>query len=289
MIAKIPFPAAIQLAFASVSLAAPGLAAAQTSPAPHGDDAVKVVSTNTTNCVEGTRSIQDVTPQLAFNDFDGHGQIVGAVVYSFSHCLGETRNRWFVQASAAHVDEAGFRANAALVGLGLELHPFADRANLALLPVVRIGREDFHPSGGSTVYDAAVTVSDVVPLTYQTRQIGDRKVRIAATQFEWAARTEYTNRDFSGPGLVDPHNEAVTFFGSVGFDGAVGRSNWRWKGALAYQTLPGPRQGFASLGLSFRPVNAAYTSYDWNFSISAQAGDGRFRGVLIGITRRFGR
>lgn len=236
----------------------------------------------------GTRSIHELSPQIAFNDFDGRGQTVAALSYGYSRCTGNGLNRWFAQASVAHVDEPGFSANAILIGAGLELHPLRNAPNFVISPVVRLGREDFRPGGGNMIYNAAVTISDVMPLRFQERTIDGTSVRIAATQFEWAARAEYTNRSPFGTPLALPDNDALTFFGSAGVDTAIGHSDWRSKFSLSYQTVAGgPVDGFASLGLSFRHVNPSYTNYDWNFAISGQLGDSGFRGVVLTVSRRF--
>lgn len=277
--------------FISIGITSAGPAGAQ-DVAPASSESAsppRVLATTTTECLPGARSIHDIIPQVAFNDFDGHGQTVAALGYSFSRCIGESPNRWFAQASLAHVDEAGFRADAALFGLGLELHPFRNARQFALSPVVRIGREDFSPGGGNTIYNAALTISDVMPLKLQRRRIQGRDVWISAVQFEWAARAEYTSRSPTGSSLVGGSgSDALTFFGSVGLDYALGRSNWRSKASLAYQVLDGgPVDGFVSLGLSVRPVNPSYTSYAWNFGVSGQLGDSGFRGLLLTLSRHF--
>jgi hypothetical protein len=262
---------------------------AQNDDATPAGDNVRVISTASTECTLGNRSVHEITPQVAFNDFDGRGQTVGALIYSYSQCIGSARHRWFVNAAASHVDESGFSANSVLLGGGVELRPLRDAPHLAIFPAVRIGREDYRPGPAATVVSASLTLSNVHPLSYQTRRIGGEDVKIAASQLEWAVRTEYASRDFSGPAVPTRDPDAVTHFASVGLDNAAGRSNWRWKVALAYHTLPGPLDGFASLGLSFRKVDSAYVNYDWNFAVSGQVGDGGFRGVIASVSRRFGR
>lgn len=266
---------------------AQGQATAAVSP-----EETRVLATTSNECLPGARSIHEVTPQLALNDFDGQGQTVAALSYSFSQCIGSGRNRWFAEASVAHVREDVFRAEAALVGLGLELRPFRNAPLLVLIPVVRVGRDDYRTGGGATVYNGALTIASSVPLRLQTRNIGGRDISIASSQFEWAARAEYTNRDLSRSLSVTPQDtDAVTFFGSIALDQAIGRSNWRWKAALSYQTIGGngPVDGIASLGLSARIVNPAYTNYTWNFAIRGQLGDSGFSALLFAVSMRFGR
>jgi hypothetical protein len=251
----------------------------------------RVVGSDSDACVDGARSIHELTPQLALNDFDGRSQTVAGLVYSFSRCIGRSGNRWFVEASAAHVDEPGFSANAGLAGVGLEWRPFRHSAPyFALIPVIRAGREEYRGSGGATVFDAAVTASNVIPLRFQSRPIDGQNVSVAVSQLELAARAEYVSRDpsrFLSASQQD--NDGLVFFGSIGLDQAIGRSNWRWKGSLSYQTLTGGGSvnGIASLRLAFRIVNPAYTNYDWNFAITAQRGDGGFTGFIFAISKRF--
>lgn len=267
-----------------------GLGSAQTSLAqPSSGEPQRTISTTTTECVRGTKSIHDLTPQLAINDFDGRSQTVLAMVYSYSQCIGESRHRWFINVAGAHVDEPGFNAESVMLGGGFELRPFSGAPHLALLPAVRLGREDFRPGPAATVMSAGLTVSNVHPLSSQRRRIDNRDILISATQLEWAVRSEHTKRDFSGPPVAGRDPDGTTFFGSIGVDTALGRSLWRGKASVAYQTLAGPRDGFVSVGLSARSVDRAYVNYGWNFAASLNAGDGGFRGVLLSVSRRFSR
>ena len=277
---------------AAVSLGANHAYAQSSSNESASQTDTRVLATTSNECLPGARSIHELTPQLALNDFDGQGQTVAALSYSFSQCMGTGRNRWFIEASAAHVREDVFRADAALVGVGLELRPLRRDPHFVLIPVVRLGRDEYRTGGGATVFNGALTAASSVPLQLQTRRIEGRDISIASSQFEWAVRAEYTSRDLSRSlSAVSRDTDAFTFFGSIALDQAIGQSNWRWKAALSYQTIggDGPVDGIASLGLSARIVNTAYTNYSWNFAIRGQLGDSGFRALIFAVSMRFGR
>lgn len=245
-------------------------------------------SANRVPCSEKTKVIHDFSPQFALNDFDGVTQTVVALSYSRSQCFKNGRDRWFIEASAAHVDEKLFSANQMLASIGVSLHPFRTRPNLLVTPVARIGREDPSIGPAATVLDGSLTISDAVILGDQVRSRPARDVHVATLLFEWAGRAEYTARLVGGsPGGAARDTSAVTFYGSVGLDGVVGRSPWRWKSTLAYQTLPGPMDGFAALTLSARRMNADYSNYKFNLGASGRLGDRGYRGIILFLNVRF--
>jgi hypothetical protein len=245
-------------------------------------------SANRVPCSEKTKVIHDFVPQFALNDFAGITQDVEALSYSRSQCLENGRDRWFIEVSAAHVHEKLFSANQLLAGIGISLHPIRKRPNLLLTPVARIGREDPSIGPAATVLDGALTVSDAITLTDRIRSLPARDVNVATLLFEWAARAEYTTRIVGGSGpLAGRDTSAATFYGSVGLDGAAGSSPWRWKSTLAYQTLPGPTDGFAALSLSARRMNADYSNYKFNLGVSGRLGDRGYRGVILFMNVRF--
>jgi hypothetical protein len=244
-----------------------------------------------TPCLPGTRTIHEFSPRLSLNHFRTGDQTVAGIGYGFSQCLGETATRLRIEASFDHVDERSFRADAAVVAVGLELHPLKAAPSFALVPFLRLGRE-FLPHGRTdTVAGGSLLLTDTVRLAGEERRIGDARTPIDASDLLLEGRLDYIDRRTSDPSVPRTSTGGrFAAYGGIGFDSALPRGNWRWTARAGYQTVPGGSiAGFARLSVSARKMDGAYANYPWNVEFAVNSGDHGYRAVSLALSFRFAR
>ena len=176
------------------------------------------------------------------------------------------------------------------MGVGVELRPFGHESGLIVTPLARFGYENFAGRGDRFILGGALTIVDVVWQKTVKRGSGKDEYEIPRTQIILGGVIEYTDRRTAGTGgssfLILPDARA-TFGANVAVDQLLSE-NLRARATGGYQVLGrGAVSGYGYLELGLRPVNDRQDNYRWNFSIRASLGDGGYRGLLFGISRRF--
>ncbi len=236
-------------------------------------------------CSDATATVVEVTPELGYNDFNGVGQHVYALGLSRASCLKSgDPTRWHLELNASHIDQRGYKAEAAVAGAGFSLHPFKRRPDFTVFPIARVGHENIHSGPNNFVYGGGLTVVDSIALDSR------REVASTGPLLVLAARADYTNRRSSDRlvNLANPRSGRTDLYGSAALDAAIGRSPWRARAWVGYQRLDSDYlNGYATIGLSARPQRVGELTYGWNFSVSGNFGDHDYRGAILTVTKRF--
>lgn len=244
------------------------------------------------DCAEETAHVDELSIQGAVNDFDGVRQEVAAAAYTRSRCMGDNVNRFHLEMFGAYVHEPAGDAAAAILGLGFELHPLGSAPNLTITPLARVGYEHFSGRGDRLVLGGALRVETVLWEKLESRGSGKDAYQIPRTQVLLGGTIEYTDRRSAGGTATGSYlvtsDSRATFGASLGLDQAIGRRNLRFKSTAGYQVLGrGQVNGFGYLDLGLRPVNDQHSDYPWNLTLRASLGDGGYKGLLLGFSKRF--
>jgi hypothetical protein len=241
-------------------------------------------------CLDRFAVVNEVSPFVGLNDFNGISQTVEAIGYARSECIGSSDTRWRLEANVAHVGQKGYSAESALLGVGVEIHPFIKAPDLVVVPVVRLGYERIPSGNDNLVWGGAVTAENVWTLNFITRDVATTTAIVPGTQFVAAARAEYTNRSAVNVRIPAqaPLKDQLNFFGLVGLDGPFKGGRWRWRSSGSYQSIDGGSiNGYASFAFSVRHLDETFENYRWNYQIIGNVGDHNYRGLLINISYRF--
>lgn len=241
-------------------------------------------------CLDRFAVVSEVSPFFGLNDFNGTTQTIEAIGFARSECIGTSDTRWRIEANIAHVDQKGFSAESALLGAGVELHPFIKAPGLVIVPVLRLGYERIPKGNDNLVWGGAVTVENVWTFNFITRDVATTTAIVPGTQLITAGRVDYTNRDAVNVRIPTqgPVKDQLNFFGLLGFDSPFKGGRWRWQSSASYQSIDGGTvRGFASFAFSTRHLDESFENYRWNYQIIGNIGDHQYRAILLNITYRF--
>ncbi|RVT93466.1 hypothetical protein [Sphingomonas crocodyli] len=241
-------------------------------------------------CTDEARHVAEATPSVAINDFGQANQTIYSLGGYSAVCIGDSVNRYHLEANVAHVRESAGGANAALIGVGLQLFPITGANELAIVPLARLGYEDFQSGRQNIIFGGGIAFVGRLTLASRTERIGACEVAIPVRQLLLYGRTDYSDRRSASSNrpTLSQQKSQLTFAASIGLDQQVGRSPWRWRAAVSHETIDGGTvNGVTALELSARPVSRDHSNYRWNFALRGSLGDHDYRGIAVAITRRF--
>lgn len=240
------------------------------------------------DCGQGTsRSIVEMGPQVALNDFGGIEQKILGVSATLGFCTIGSRVRWRLEGNYVRVDEDLYNAEGVQIGIGFTARPVDSLSGLTVTPIGRLGYETYSAGEPNVLYGGSVTFEFVTPIGPGIHASGPGLQVILVERPEYVFRSVVQS---SGP-VISGSIDTFSNFAAAGLDGSFGTtSKWRWKADIASISIAeddvATNRIFSGI-VSIRPTSNNGASYPWSVELWLSRGNGNYQGVLLSFTLRF--